>query len=167
MSKASISARCARLLRVALVAGPLLLLVPGVAGALPSSGVDFTSPLTIDATSGHDLTLSTTEDVYLFVPNGLFVDTVTLDAALSVIIDAGVSIDFNAPLLCSGGCPSDAFDLAGDVVLNVLDPVGNLLVQTGGSIVVSVLPVPEPVSGLLVAGGLVLLGATRVRRPRS
>ncbi|MDH3214020.1 MAG: PEP-CTERM sorting domain-containing protein [Myxococcales bacterium] len=49
------------------------------------------------------------------------------------------------------------------MLLRVLEPVGNLEVRVGGSIVVSPNPIPEPSTALLLASGLAALALGRRR----
>jgi len=140
-----------------------LLLQSGRADAITASGVDFTDPVAIDSTPATDLVLTTTEDVYVFVPNGLFADTVILEA-LEIIFAPGTTVDVNNLLLCTINCPLDSHDLSVDVLLRVLEPVGNLEVRASGSIVVSLDPIPEPSTALLLATGVVTLAGGRRRR---
>ncbi len=134
----------------------------GRADAIMVEGVEFTSFLVIDATPATNIVLTTTEDVYVFVPNGLFADTALLEASAVILVD-GTTIDINDPLLCDGGCSLDSYELSIDVLLRVLEPVGNLEVQVGGSIVVSPNPIPEPSTVLLLASGLAALAVGRRR----
>ncbi len=135
----------------------------GRADAIMVEGVEFTGLLVIDATPATNIVLTTTEDVYVFGPNGLFADTAVLDASAVILVD-GTTIDLHAPLLCDGGCSLDSYDLSVDVLLRVLEPVGNLEVRAGGSIVVSPNPIPEPSTALLLASGLAALAVGRRRR---
>ncbi|MDH3212917.1 MAG: PEP-CTERM sorting domain-containing protein [Myxococcales bacterium] len=128
-------------------------------------GVEFTGLLVIDATPAADLVLTTTEDVYVFVPNGLAADTVLLNA-LEIIFAFGATVHVNELLLCTSDCPLASDDLSVDVLLRVPEPVGNLEVRAGGSIVVSPNPIPEPSTALLLATGVVALAVRRRRMSR-
>ena len=86
--------------------------------------------------------------------------------AVAVIVDAHATLDLNSPPLCDTGCLLETYDLADDVILNILDPIGNLLVQSAGTIIVSPTVIPEPASALLLGGGLLALGARRKLRSR-
>ena len=140
-----------------------LLLLSGRGAASTAGGVDFTDPVVIDGAPSTDLVLTTTEDVYVFVPNGLFAGTVVLEA-LEIIFAPGTTVDVDSLLLCTSNCPLDSHDLSVDVLLRVLEPVGNLEVRASGSIVVSQNPIPEPSTALLLASGLAGLAVGR-RRP--
>jgi MYXO-CTERM domain-containing protein len=134
----------------------------GRADAIMVEGVEFTDLLVIDAIPATDIVLTTTEDVYVFVPNGLVADTVVLNA-LEIIVASGATFDVNELLLCTSDCPLASYDLSSDVLLRVFEPVGNLEVQAGGSIVVSPNPIPGPSTALLLASGLAALAVGRRR----
>ena len=141
-----------------------VVMLPNAASAVTVSGVAFNDPEVIDAGAATDLALATTGDVYVFVPNGLWVDTATLDAIVAVIVDSGTTIDFNSPALCDTGCLVETYDLAGDVILNILGPIGDLLVQSAGTIILSPAVIPEPATALLLAGGMLALSLRRRHR---
>ena len=54
-------------------------------------------------------------------------------------------------------CALGALDLDQDVLVRVFDPVGDLSLTAGGSVVLSTLPIPEPGTAGLLAFGLVAL----------
>ena len=145
--------------RIPLLAGVALAMLAGSRGAsaLSSSALDIEDPVVINTAPATDLTLATTGDVFVFVPNGLFTDNAVLNGGTAVIIEADTVVGQNNPLLCEFGCLLDSFDLDQDVVLNILDPIGNLSVQTPGSILVTPRPIPEPSTAPLVGAGLAVL----------
>ena len=135
---------------------------PRPAVAITISGVEFTDAAVIDAEAATHVLLTTTQDVYLFAPAGLFADTVTLEASLSIIFGPPFSITTHPPGSCTRStCPTAIHDLDADVVLRVFDPLGDFSVTAGGSIVLSMLPIPEPSPALLVGVGLVALAGRR------
>ena len=48
-------------------------------------GVEFTDLVSVDVPGGTNLLLTTSEDVYVFVPNGLFGDVVEIIANVNVL----------------------------------------------------------------------------------
>ncbi len=143
-----------------------LVLVVLLLGATPAQattieGIEFTDLVLVDVPGGSNLLLTTSEDVYVFVPNGLFADGAELIAIDQIIIDA--PIDANTVSLCADPliCATGAFDLQNDVLVTVLDPVGSFRIEAGGSIVLSTTPIPEPSTSVLVVLGLLSLGAWR------
>ena len=138
-----------------------LAVAPQAAFAVPVPTIDIENPTVIDATAGTDLTLTTTGDIYVYVPDGLFSDQLTINAADQLIIETGVALEQNDPLICDSGCVLESYDLAGDVVLNIFDPLGTVLIDSGSSILISTLPIPEPGTALLLGAGLALLARLR------
>jgi len=149
-------------LSVARLLVPLIWLVASGAGATTISGVEFSNWDTIDVPGGVDLDLHTLGDLYVFIPNGLFTDQVTFIAEDMIVFEAGVVLDPNDPLLCDAGCVLENFDEAGDIVLRIFDPVGNVTLSAR-NIVVSNQPIPEPGSFSLLALGLSALACGRMR----
>jgi hypothetical protein len=139
------------------VALTLAFLIPSAASAITVNGVDFDSPLVIDIGPATHLEVTTTEDVYVYVPNGLFVDSLAL-TAFQAFFDADTTVDVNDPLLCASGCPLEFYDLTEDVLLRIFDPIGDFAITSSGTVIVSGAPIPEPASYLLVAAGLACLG---------
>ena len=124
-------------------------------------GVEFTDLVSVDVPAGTNLLLTTSEDVYVFVPNGLFADSIDLIANLQIIIDAPISA--NTVSLCNDPtvCPTGEFDLQNDVLVAALDPVGSFRIEAGGSIILSTTPIPEPSTSTLVVLGLFALATWR------
>jgi hypothetical protein len=140
--------------RIALaVAVLLLLLVAGQTKATTISGVEFSNWTMIDVPGGVDLDLSTLGNLYVFVPNGLFIDQLTMDAEFSIVFEQGVSVDLNDPVLCDVSCEVRSFAEDRDIVLQMLDPMGSVTLSAQ-SIVVSSEPIPEPSTLCLLALGL-------------
>ena len=124
-------------------------------------GVEFTDLVSVDVPAGTNLLLTTSEDVYVFVPNGLFADSIDLIVNLQIIIDAPISA--NTVSLCNDPivCPMGEFDLQNDVLVTALDPVGSFRIEAGGSIILSTTPIPEPSTATLVVLGLFALASWR------
>lgn len=146
---------------VALLAG-LLVAQPG--RSLSLHGVDFSNFLLLDPQPGSDLSLSTSGDIYLDVPSGTLSATdVFLDATGMIFVNVGISVTGPTLSLC-GGCAVRPPDVFQDVVIRVNGPLGELDLDSGGSIVLDSVPVPEPRAlGLLLTGlgGVVPLVAAR------
>lgn len=134
---------------------PLLVLVfvAGQSKATTISGVEFSNWTEIDVPGGVDLDLSTLGNLYVFVPNGLFIDQLTVDAEFNVVFEQGVIVDLNDPVLCDVGCEVRSFAEGGDIVLQMLDPMGSVTL-TAQNIIVSSDPIPEPSTLCLLALGL-------------
>ena len=151
--------------RVALVVALLLpLLGAGQTKATTISGVEFSSSTMMDVPGGVDLDLSTLGDLYVFVPNGLFIDQLTLDAEFTIVFEPGVSVNLNDPLVCDAGCEFRSFAEAGDIALQLLDPMGSVTLSAQ-NIVVSIEPIPEPSTLCLLALGLSGLALRRNDSP--
>ena len=142
----------------------LPLLVASPTEATTISGVEFSSWTAIDAPGGVDLDLNTLGDLYVFVPNGLFFDQVTFEAEFAIVFQDGVSVNQNDPLICDVGCELQSFAEGGDVVLQMLDPMGSLTLSAQ-NIVVSSEPIPEPSTLSLLALGLSGLALWRNHAP--
>ncbi len=152
--------RCRSRLAVPLLLATLGWLGAGGASAVTIGGVEFSNWKTIDALAGVDFDLVTAEDLYVFIPNGLFTDQVTLVAEVALVIERGVTFDQNDPLLCDAGCDLESFIEDGDVVLRIFDPLGTVNLSAR-NIVVSIEPIPEPGSFSLLALGLSALARRR------
>ena len=139
----------------------LLLLGATPAQATIIEGIEFTNLVSVDVPGGTNLLLSTSEDVYVFVPNGLSADSIDLIVNLQIIIDAPISA--NTVSLCNDPtvCPTGEFDLQNDVLVTALDPVGSFRIEAGGSIILSTTPIPEPSTSTLVVLGLFSLATWR------
>jgi hypothetical protein len=148
----------------ALLLASLALLGPSGAGATIISGVEFSGWQVVDAPAGVDLNLHTPENLYIFIPNGLFTDQVTFVAEEMIIFEEGIILDQNDPFLCNTGCDFANFEGNGDVVLRILDPLGNVSLSAR-NIVVSSHPIPEPASAFLLASGLFALACWRSHTP--
>ena len=124
-------------------------------------GVEFTDLVSVDVPAGTNLLLTTSEDVYIYAPNGLIGDTVELIANLMIVIDAPIVADTLS--LCDEPtvCPTGEFDLQNDVLVAALDPVGSFRIEAGGSIILSTTPIPEPSTSTLVVLGLFSLASWR------
>jgi len=139
----------------------VLAIAPQGAFALPVPEIE--DPTVIDATAGTDLTLTTTGDVYVYIPSGFFYDQLTLNALTLILADGGV-LDLNDPPICAAGCVLESYDLTGDVVLNVLDPLGTVsLASPNATILLTPVAIPEPGTALLLGTGLALLAGVRTR----
>lgn len=131
----------------------LPLLVASQTKATTISGIEFSSWTVIDAPGDVDLDLNTLGDLYVFVPNGLFIDQAIFDAEFALVFQDAVSVDLNDPLICDLGCELQSFPEDGDIVLQILDPMG-IVTLTAQNIVVSSQPIPEPSTLFLLAMGL-------------
>jgi hypothetical protein len=151
--------------RIALaVAVFLLLLIASQTKATTISGVEFSNWTAIDAPAGIDLDVSTLGNLYVFVPNDLFIDQVLFDAEISVVFEGVVNVNLNDPLICDGGCELQSFAENGDVVLQILGPMGSVSF-TAQHIVVSTQPIPEPSTLSLLALGLAGLALRQNHAP--
>ncbi len=139
-----------------------LLVAPGPAGAVVIRDIEFTDWEVVEITSTVELTVSTDEDLYVFVPERLLADTVFIRASLIVFADTA-GVDQNDPTLCDAGCPSESFERSGDVVLEIFAPLGDVEL-TASRVLFSTHPIPEPAPGLCVGAGLVALAIQE--RPR-
>ena len=118
----------------------------------------------IDVPGGVDLELSTLGNLYVFVPNGLFIDQLTLDAEFAIIFEQGVRVDLNDPLACDLGCEAWSYAEDGDIVLQMHGPMGSVTLNAQ-NIVVSSEPIPEPSTLCLLALGLSGLALRRNDAP--
>jgi hypothetical protein len=118
----------------------------------------------MDVPGGVDLDLSTLGDLYVFVPNGLFIDQLIMNAEFTIVFENGVSVNLNDPLLCDLGCEFQSFTEAGDIALQILDPMGSVTLSAQ-NIVVSIEPIPEPSTFCLLALGLSGLSLRRNDAP--
>lgn len=151
------SARPAGVLMVSI----LLALWSGPAQAVVVEGVELSDFLVFQLPSG-DLTLSTSQDVYVFAPDTIVANALDLSAAVDIVV--AQSVDVGALSLCAPSCASGPFTFDQDLVVAISGPIGDLTALAGGSIVVASEVVPEPASALLVALGLVGIATRRVRR---
>ena len=168
----SLSRRASRA-RVSFVSFVLFAAIFGLADPAHSiffQGLELTDWQTVNLASGASLTISTSEDVYVFGPNGLIGDNADFRAGIGINVLAGVNFNIqNALSFCVSPVPCGAFppyDLATDLVINILDPFIDLTISGGGSMVIGTTPVPEPSSGLLLLAGVAGI-ARRVRRASS
>ena len=151
--------------RIAIAVAALLpLLVASQTKATTTSGVDFLNWTMIDVPGGVDLELSTLGNLYVFVPNGLFIDQLTVDAEFAIIFEQGVRVDLNDPLACDLGCEVQSYAEDRDIVLQMLDPMGSVTLSAQ-NIVVSIQPIPEPSTLCLLALGLSGLALRRNDAP--
>ncbi len=151
--------------RIALAVAVLLpLLLAGQTKATTISGVEFSNWTMMDVPGGGDLDLSTLGDLYVFVPNGLFIDQLNMNAEFTIVFENGVSVNLNDPLLCDLGCEFQSFAEAGDIALQILDPMGSVTLSAQ-NIVVSIEPIPEPSTFWLLALGLSGLALRRNDAP--
>ena len=130
-------------------------------GAVTIHDVDFTGLVRIDVDAGTNLQLSTTEDVYVFAPGGVVASILDI-SAMSIFVDE-VSVQTDLALFCTDACATVPFELKDDVLLTLLDPVGDLVIRAGGSVVLSAMPIPEPSTAVCVALGLAGFGVWRHR----
>ncbi len=137
------------------------------AHSLTFLGLELTDWQTLNVASGTSLTISTSEDIYVFGPNGFFGDNMDLRGGVgsSIAVQSGVSIVVQdtisfciSPVPCGASPP---YDLATDLVINVLDPFVDLTISAGGDMVIGTTPIPEPSTALLLTLGLLALGARR------
>jgi hypothetical protein len=153
--------------RIAIAVAALLpLLVASQTKATTISSVVFSNWTMIDVLGGVDLDLSTLGNLYVFVPNGLFIDQLTLDAEFAIVFEDGVSVDLNDPLACDLGCEVRSHAEDRDIVLQMLDPMGSVTLSAR-NIVVASQPIPEPSTLCLVALGLSGLAFRRNDAPCS
>ena len=137
------------------------------AHSLAFLGLELTDWQTLNVASGTSLTISTPEDIYLFGPNGFFGDNMDLRGGVgsSITVQSGVSVVVQDTFsLCISPVPcgaSQPYDLATDLVINVLDPFVDLTISAGGDMVIGTTPIPEPSTTLLLTLGLLALGARR------
>jgi hypothetical protein len=151
--------------RIAIAVAALLpLLVASQTKATTISGVDFSNWTMIDVPGDVDLELSTLGNLYVFVPNGLFIDQLTLDAEFAIIFEQGVRVDLNDPLACDLGCEVRSYAEDRDIVLQMLAPMGSVTLSAQ-NIVVSIQPIPEPSTLCLLALGLSGLALRRNDSP--
>jgi hypothetical protein len=142
----------------------LLLLGAGQTKATTISGAEFSNWTMTDVPGGVDLELSTLGNLYVFVPNGLFIDQLSVNAEFTIVFENGVMVDLNDPLLCDFGCEFQSFAEEGDIVLQMLDPMGSVTLSAQ-NIVVSIEPIPEPSTLCLLALGLSGLALQRNDSP--
>jgi len=142
-----------------------------VAEATVIGGVDISDAVVFEVPLNGDFSISTSQDIYIFAPSSLVGDVLDFRLNGSFVQVAPVTITANNLILDFGSAGS-TFDLLTDVIIKVLQPIGDLTLVAGGSIVIAVqeIPelfgVPEPATGLLLGLGLLLTGAAwRLRRP--
>jgi hypothetical protein len=142
----------------------LTITVGGSTGSGGGSGVELSDYLWIDVAPGADFSLVSSQDVYLYAPGGLYVDSVTLTTQQTFHLGSSIVAE-NSISLCAppGSCPVLTSSVFRDVVLAFSGPVGQLEVWAAGSIVVDdvAVPVPEPASGALLLAGLAALRGRR------
>jgi hypothetical protein len=116
---------------------------------------------------GSDLILETTEDIYVFAPNGFITESLSLAAPSGALFIENVEPFAPGPApICTPGCPSEILDFTSDVVVQILAPLGETELRAGGSMIITGLPIPEPGTALLVGLGLIVFSLEQRRRPR-
>lgn len=148
-----------------------LLCGPGAAAAVTfvRNGVEFTDPVVVDVAAGSDLILETTEDIYVFAPNGFITEMALLVAAETLFIeDIEDTEPFDSSVVpaCAPGCPSQILEFTSDVVVQILAPLGEVELRAGGSMILTPLAIPEPGTAALMGAGLFALGQ-RTNRSRA
>jgi len=145
----------------------LLLLHVAPAGAITIEGVEFNDVLVFDIPPGADFTISTSEDLFVFAPNDLLVSDITINAGERIVAAHAIQVIGDTISLCAlEVCALGPLDLDQDVVVRVFDPVGDLSLTAGGSVVLSTLPIPEPGTAGLLAFGLAALAFRAPSRRR-
>ena len=142
----------------------VLLFGAGTARAFSVAGVDFSDFLVFQVPAAGNLTLSTSQDVYVYAPDAIVADV--LDLTAGGILQVFQSITANTLSFCANGVcdTSPPYDYDRDVVVAFSGPIGNVTLLAAGTIVVDSTAIPEPATGLLLALGV--LGAA-IRSPRS
>ncbi len=122
------------------------------------NGVEFTDPVVVDVAAGSDLILETTQDLYVFAPNGFITEMTLLVAGGTLFIEDIEPFDSGVVPACAPGCPSQILEFTSDVVVQILAPLGEVELRAGGSMVLTGLAIPEPGTAVLMGAGLFALG---------
>ena len=133
-----------------------------VSHGLSVGGVDVSDFVVLDIVPGEDLELSTSGDIYLFAPFGLSASALDVDAVRSIVVNLDLDISGIASFCSLPQCVDRPPTIFQDVVLRVSGVVGALALDSGGSVVIDEVPIPEPSTLALVALGLLAL--LRARR---
>src|SRR5262245_46017204 len=103
--------------------------------ALSVAGIDFSDFLLLDLEATSDLSLSTSGDIYLFVPGGLHAATVDFVARENIIVNVPVAASGLISMCTEPICVAQPPTVFHDVVVYVSGVAGQLDVDSGGSIV--------------------------------
>ena len=145
-----------------LVLSSLVCLAPP-AEALTIEGVEFRDFLVFDAPLSGDLTLSTSEDIYVFASDPIFAGAFDLSAGADIIFASSVMLTADTVSLCAQAaiCGTGPFSYGHDLVVSLPGPIGDLTLLAGGSIVVSTQAIPEPSTAVLLTLGLAAISGCR------
>ena len=129
--------------------------------AVTIEGVEFTDFLTFSLPAGGDLSISTSQDAYVFAPDPIFADVFDITADVEIIILQMITADVASFCAQSPACDTGPFAFDRDLLVMVLEPIGELNIRVGGSVVVGPQTIPEPDTTLLVGMSLGALGLAR------
>ena len=143
------------------MSGPILALLTIVtlaglerpAAAIVIEGVDFSDFVAFAVPDSGSLSLSTSQDIYIYAPEPFIGELVDLTAD-QIIVSQSIVPGVVPPCTASTDCEMGPYDLDRDAVVTVTGLVGTLTLVAGGSIVVASQPLPEPETGLLLALGV-------------
>jgi hypothetical protein len=135
------------------------------AQAVTIEGVEFTDFVTFSLPASGDLSISTSQDAYVFAPDPIFADVFDITADVEIIMLQVLTADVASFCAQLPACDTGPFTFDRDLLVMVLEPIGELSIRAGGSVVVAPQAIPEPDTSLLVGMGLgALVVARRWRR---